>query len=297
MKIIKNKKFKSDKEETSPILISFADNKYKKAQHLNSYTGLNIAGFNTVYEFGPEDIPEKYIERHKDIFSYKRGRGLWLWKPYFVYQTLLHMNMGEKLIYIDSAAFWIKKATPIFDILENEDIYITELPLIEKQFTKKIVFDEIGCKNDQIAYISSTNQIQASIIGIKKTPYSLAFVKKWLGYCEMIRLIAPDIYNTGIDSTYLEHREDQSILSIYSKVENIRAHKDPSQYGKVPWKYYRKGFLFKESNAVDSYNPILILHRSGSLKLLICAKQMLLSLLPRKICFKIGESKLRQLKK
>lgn len=88
------------------ILVNYADEKYKKAQHVNSWTGRHIAGFDKVIEFGPEDVEESYRINNKEIFNYTRGNGLWLWKPYLINRVLSESSDGDIIFYADSGSFF-----------------------------------------------------------------------------------------------------------------------------------------------------------------------------------------------
>ena len=261
-------------------LINYADGKYSKTQHFNTKTALNYGGFNKVIEYGPEDIDIAFKSEHKDVFSYRRGNGLWLWKPYLIYKTLLTMPNGALLFYCDSGSFWIKSAMPIISILEKDDIFVSCVPFPEKQFTKKICFDVLG-----VDYTKGDNcQYQGTFIGIKKTKTTLEFVKEWLACCSDFRLIAPDYENIGIDDTYIAHREDQSLLSLICQKHNIKGHTDPSQYGRIPDLYKRYSRLYTAPDIKREYKTMLILHRTPNVKFFICFKQLMLTLLPVYIC-------------
>lgn len=68
------------------ILINYANEAYKLAQHLQTKTA-KIAGFMDIIEYGSQDIEKSFKKEHEDIFQYKRGDGLWLWKPYLIKKT------------------------------------------------------------------------------------------------------------------------------------------------------------------------------------------------------------------
>lgn len=78
---------------TKTTLISYADSNYKKAQKLLSRSA-KMAGFDNIIEYGPDDIPFDFRKLQQDIFAYKRGDGLWLWKPYLIKATLDNLANG-----------------------------------------------------------------------------------------------------------------------------------------------------------------------------------------------------------
>lgn len=261
------------------VLINYANKTYRKAQKLNTWTGKHIAGFDKVIEYSPDDVDSDFRRAYHDIFSYQRGNGLWLWKPYFLCKTLDSLRDGDILFYADSGTFWIRKAKPIFDIIEKEDIFVSSIPLIERQFTKRYVFEQMGMN---YAEYGETNQIQATMIGVKKTGTMMEFSKQWLDYCCQIDLISPDSCLEESEKM-ISHREDQSILSLLCKKKGILVHKDPTQCGRVPEQYKCSDYTFQNVESVDDYPPIMVVHRSAKAEITCCLNQYLKCILPRRI--------------
>lgn len=265
------------------VLINFADDNYKKAQSLNSKTGKFFVNFDKVYSFSPSDISKEFLEENKKIFEYKRGYGLWLWKPYFIDKTLENLNDGDIVFYCDSGACFFRNISPIINILEKQDIWVSTLPLLEKQFTKRKTFELMNLNDEKY---KNTNQISGTFIAIKKSNFSSTFVKEWLNYCCNLEIIAPIDDKSNEDKDFYAHREDQSILSLLIKKYNVKAYSDPSQYGRLPEKYIREGCQMKYYGKEDY--PICIIHhrtKDGNKKVIF--KQWLCAILPRKIGLKI----------
>ena len=154
-------------------------------------------------EYGPEDIDSKFKSEHADIFAYKRGNGLWLWKPYVIYKTLCELKNGDILFYMDSGAFWIKRAKKIFDIIMDEDVFVSNIPMVEKQFTKRYCFEKLGLNINEYG---ETNQIQGGFVGLKKSERGIRLVEEWLALCCQRELLAGDVYPDGVDNTFVTHQ-------------------------------------------------------------------------------------------
>ena len=258
------------------ILFNYANEKYRQAQWLNSLTGKYIAHFDKVYEFGPDDIDPMFRAAHKDIFAYKRGDGLWIWKPYFLCRLLEECKEGDTIFYCDSGAFFIRNVDPLYEVLDKEKpIFVTDIPLIESCFTKPLCFDVMGGSE-----YKDMNQIQGGFILIKVCEYTKVFVKKWLDYCCNIDLISPsgvqdqnwgkiDIY---YDKNFVAHREDQSILSLLCHINGIKAHRDISQKGLDPKYYNVKYFAYREPIHDDTYKSIVYLHRCPNIPRFLALK-------------------------
>ena len=146
-------------------LINYANEKYRQAQILNTKSANKYCNFDTIIEYSPNDIDEEYKEKNSDIFSFDRGDGLWLWKPYLIKKTLELVEYDDIVFYSDSGTCFINDCTYVFDILKEQDIWITVLPLIEKQWTKKYVFDALGMNFEKWG---DTNQISGTFLAVKK---------------------------------------------------------------------------------------------------------------------------------
>jgi hypothetical protein len=217
------------------VLLNYSNEKYRKSQKFNTKTGYNIGGFDKVYEFSPEDIDLEFLQETKSILNYKRGNGLWLWKPYFIMKTLHLLNDNDILFYCDSGAYFVNSIDYLVDIMnkEKQSIIAFELPLLERQFTKKETF--IGLKESEY----NNNQILASYIMFKKNLFTVNFVSQWLYYCKQEELISPLIFNPNIVNfnDFVAHREDQSIFSILYNKTKFQKFRDISQYGDRPFEY------------------------------------------------------------
>lgn len=219
------------------VYINYADKAFVKQQNFSLKRAKKVGNFDKIIGYSQLDIDETFYHLNKHILEQKRGGGYWLWKPYFIYKTLQEMNDNDYLFYSDSGAFFLKSVDLLINELEkyNQDIMGFELPLVEKQWTKQELFNNLNCDNDNT---KESNQIMASFQLIRKTTFSLNFYKQYLEYsCNEINIT--DKYDAEItqDVSYIDHRHDQSIFSLLYKKYNLKVFKDPSQLGKYPRGY------------------------------------------------------------
>lgn len=259
------------------ILVNYADSNYKNAQKLNSWTGKHIAKFDKVYSFGPDDIDPDYREKHKEIFSYKRGNGLWLWKSYLISKVLEESNDGDYIFYVDSGAFFLNNVDNIIKSMrKDEEIWVSDCPLLESCFTKPECFELMDCNDDRY---KNTNQIQATYILLKNCPEVRKFIAIWKRFCENHELLSPkgslDI-SSNLGNGFVAHREDQSILSLLCKKHNIKPHRDPSHRGYMPETFYNEKYAFSVPNHTDdTYKSFAFLHKVGDTNLFSIMKVLI----------------------
>ena len=262
------------------VLINYANDKYEKVRRLNSITGKMIGLFDKVVEYGPSDIDVEFRNENQFLLNQTRGNGLWLWKPYFILKTLNDVEDDDIVFYSDSAAFFVRSVKPIVSLTKEKGIWISVLPLFEEQFTKRSVFEEIGCT--ELKYQDSV-QFSASFLAFKKCDKSIEFVTSWLKQCckkEMLMFDSRKDINES--DTFIAHREDQSILSLLAKKNGIEGYQDPTQYSVIPEEYYDRGRKFQRYKKQD-YKPMIVHHRSYKINIIAFLKQSAYALLPLQI--------------
>lgn len=225
------------------VSINYSDQNFKKKQQLNSWTAKNIGRVNKVIEYSPSDIDDAFFEANKEILSQKRGGGCWLWKPYIILKTLNELNDGDFLLYVDSGIQFIKNIKGLVEKLDvsGQDVMLFELPLVEVQWTKKQVFDYFKISKHDFLY---SNQIMGSLLCFKRSDESMLFVEKWLKICQNKELLYPSRIEESQEKSFIEHREDQSLLSVVAKLNNINRFSDPTDYGKFPHQYLANNRFF-----------------------------------------------------
>jgi len=189
-------------------------------------------------------MKKEFYKKNKKILDQKRGAGYWLWKPYIVLETLKKMKEGDVLFYIDSGIEVVGDITELIPALvkEKKDIFLfkNDEIVLNKTYTKRDCFILMGC--DSKKYYEADQVIAGFNIYIKSKK-SIKFVEEWIKYGEDERAIT-DINNTlgkpNIEG-FVEHRWDQSILSILAKRENFILHTKNRKYINVHRTRERKG--------------------------------------------------------
>lgn len=271
------------------IAINYADEKFRNQQVYNTKTAYKKGKVDLVIEYTPKDLDAEFRTEYNHILSQKRGGGYWLWKPYIVLKTLAKVKEGDYIIYCDSGAFYTNKIDKLIKAMEkyNDELMVFELPLIEKQWTKKETFQLMGC-NEYI--YTESNQILATYFVIKKSKYTIDFINKYFQYCKDEKILTDYIDKDNQDECFVDHRHDQSIFSILCKKEGIIPYRDPSQYGDRPWEYAAYDRLIKYKKYLNSdYPRIVMSQRKANLKSFILKEKI------KDIIFKLGFVKYRNL--
>lgn len=238
------------------VAVNYADKSFKKAQRLNSKTARQW-GADKVIEYGPEDIDADFRERNKEILNSARGGGFYLWKPYVFRKAYEEIQEGDYLIYTDSGSIYVNKIQYFIDCMEKEHVNIMifslQNELLEKKYTKRDTLLLTNC--DEEKYINTPQSIGGYMI-CRKSPEVEAFFDEVLKYAQDIRAISdrPNELGSPNYEGFVDHRHDQSVISLMSKKHEIKRFRDPSQYGLI-------NRYEPEVEARSSYPQIIDSHR------------------------------------
>lgn len=228
-------------------LISFGSNGYNNT--LIDLKNSALPFFDEIISYNDKDITElkSLYPKH---FENGRGFGYWLWKPYLILKTLNNINDGDIIMYTDSTMRFVTNPSPLFNILTTKDILLFSTEYRNSQFIKYDTFYGMDSLDEK--YIKGKH-VNAAIILIKKTINTISFITEYLNYCQNFKIISDETNSDGNNyDDFIDHRHDQSILSILSIKNGVELHKDPTQWG------INHNHLFTNSN----YGVILNHHRN-----------------------------------
>lgn len=240
------------------ILINYADSNFSKQQQLNSKTGLKKGSFDKVIEFSPSNIGEEFKKKH-DVFlkNNPRGAGYWLWKPYIILKALEEAEDGDYIFYCDAGAIFVNSIEYLIEAMENEQqsVFLTQNPLLEKQWTKVECFQELGCVGKEY---SETGQAVGGYILVKKDAAAINFINDYYELCCKYYLLDDSKTDQQIDE-FIDHRHDQSLLSLLAKKRKYSFFRDISQYGIRPFQYIAPGREYSIQTYKNSTYPQILL--------------------------------------
>ena len=238
------------------IAANYADKKFRRAQQLNSKTARQW-GAERVLEYTREDIDPAFRARNKEILDNPRGGGYYLWKPYVFYKGYQELQEGDYLIYTDAGAVYVDEIQKLIDCMEKEQVnlmlFSLQNEMLERKYTKRDAFILTGCDEEKYA---NTPQSIGGYMVCKKAPEVEDFFQEVLSYAQDIRVISdrPNVMGKKNYPDFIDHRHDQSVISLISKKRGIKKFRDPSQYGII--NHYPK-----EVEERSTYPQIIDSHR------------------------------------
>lgn len=217
------------------IAANYADQKFRRAQKLNSKTARQW-GADRVIEYTDADIDPKFRAANKEILDHPRGGGYYLWKPYVFYRAYQEMGEDDYLIYTDAASIYVDSIQKLIDAMEKEQVslmlFSLQNEMLERKYTKRDAFILTGC--DEEKYTNTPQSIGGYMV-CKKKPEVEDFFQEVLSYAQDVRIISDRPNTMGKENypDFVDHRHDQSVISLISKKRGIKKFRDPSQHGMI----------------------------------------------------------------
>jgi len=191
-------------------------------------------GADIVYEFEPHNIDKEFYANNKAILDAKFCEsgtrpcgGFWLWKPYFINKIMNDSADGDIVCYVDAGCEIIAPLQSIVDAMD-EDIFLFTNGLMHRDWCKMDVIDAINQAEyrEPVKWANylQAQQVQASAMWIRVTPFSRNFVKEWLLWCQMPGMIDDSPGVIPNHPEFAQHRYDQAILCCLQIKYSLKTH-------------------------------------------------------------------------
>jgi hypothetical protein len=225
--------------ECEVTFLSFGDSKkYSKDLNRISTEASNFSRINHVTIFNETNLGKTFFDLHGEfILKQPKGFGCFLWKPFIIGNVLESLKENDILVYADAGCHLNNKGIPRFDeyikILERVSLLGFELAHENHLYTKRKCFEVL----DPALRFFNEKMIAAGVLLIKKNQSSVDFVQRWKEYSFNYDLIG-DYSDESNHDTFLNHRHDQSILSLLVRdCSHIKLIKDETWHKN----FYRHG--------------------------------------------------------
>jgi hypothetical protein len=205
-------------------LLTFCDSRLKRTLDRITNEAIQMNVFDKIFAYDETKLDEFFLNQHGQfIKNNKRGYGYWLWKSYLIIKTLKNeMNENDILVYVDGGCTFNineiskKRMNDYFEIVSqsNYGIISFELDHKEKLFTKNDLFLELECEDKKESF-----QLNATAIIMRKCDHVFKIMEK------VFEIATKNNYHflddspsfSKNDNSFIDHRHDQSIMSLIRK--------------------------------------------------------------------------------
>jgi len=199
-----------------PVLVTFGEGGFfHKSKFRLAKEAILSDFFSRVVCLDKVFLSEKFKEKVKNL-DHTRGYGYWFWKPYCVLKTLETLSENEILIWADAGCsinpLGKKRLNFYLDMLEQDSKIMLGFTMANTiQWTKRDLY--VYTNTDYEFYHNSPLTI-ATIHFWKRTDETIDFLNHWYELALIDHLIDDSESIEKNYDQYIEHRHDQSILSL-----------------------------------------------------------------------------------
>jgi len=212
--------------------ITYGDKNFYLAKKRIHKEAEEFGEFQTIKDYGPEDLPSDFSHKHNTILEVKRGGGYWIWRPIIIADALSKINDGEFLVYLDAGC----KLNPegkarFFEYIELLDNNANNYGILsfqmsgnkgpgslekEKYWTTKQIFHYF--KVEPESDIGNSGQYLGGVLIMKKNAHLMDYMREYTNIILKVPLLCTDLYNrTAQHAGFIDNRHEQSITSILRK--------------------------------------------------------------------------------
>ena len=194
----------------------------KEASESNYFDEIHVCDEQTHYP-----VLKNFLESN-DFILKSRGFGYWAWKPHLILDVFNKAKNGDVICYADAGCQISSVALDKFNenILickRNKSLFYHMPKILEKYYTKYKLLEYFDYNNEQ--EILKAPQVQATYFYLEVCAENLELVKKWAKISKLENFsYIDDSDSYGFDNTFIEHRHDQSILSLLVKETELKTY-------------------------------------------------------------------------
>ena len=216
---------------------TFADLRLKKTLNRIGRQANKMGIFNTISISNEFDLDQDFKELFKDKLNAKtRGFGYWIWKSQIILQSLNKIKEGDVLLYIDAGCHLNYKGkqrlleyidlaanseTGVVMFKPDDDVTLNSFEdNIEFKYTKGDLLKHFGVLNNKL--VTHSNQLVGGVILVRKDSINIKFIQSLIDtYKCDFALIDDSSSKYPNFEGFIEHRHDQSIISILAKLRGV----------------------------------------------------------------------------
>lgn len=205
-------------------LCSFGDSRYKASRERLQEQAEDFDLFETIHLYNEYDLSESFRQNFQEqLRADVRGFGYWVWKPRIILDTLEKIDNGDILLYMDMGCHLNSRGKEKLlayweEVKHNEcGFLVSQLEEERKEcfWTKGDLLDYFRMRGEKDIY---SPQYQTGILFIRKEPKTVSLIQSWLDvYYEDFHLTDDTPSRSLNEPGFVEHRHDQSILSLLLK--------------------------------------------------------------------------------
>jgi len=259
------------------VLVTYASRRFRRSQQ-RLITSARRFGL----EVRPWDHPmlakTDFYRQRRPILDLPRGNGYWIWKPFIIQQELNQLAEDDILIYCDAGVEIVADLSPLVELaLDDRDLLLFAGDV---DLTGSGVGDTCGAwtKRDCFVLMNAdeplyheAHMLDASFLVLRNRGITPELVRQWQQYCSRAEVVTDQPNVCGLPNLpgFIDHRHDQSVLSLLAVRHGVETFRPPSQLGnhmkqeryRVPGEWLRRPYGSRGVFCNSPYPTLLDHHR------------------------------------
>ena len=197
--------------------------------------------FSNIKGYGPDNLPEEFKNKYKEILNMPRGGGYWIWRPIIINQALEKIEENDFLVYLDAGCMLNNQGKRRFyeyiRLLNNSKYGILSFQMtgnnspgslsVEREWTTKEIFDLFGIS--LYSPVATSGQYLGGVLVMKKNKHLMDYMKVYTDIILNNAELCTDKFNTNQScKDFKDNRHEQSITSVLRKMGSVVIEKDES---------------------------------------------------------------------
>lgn len=188
----------------------------KQAIETNWFSTSTLWDFDMIKDYDSD----WFLQHQEFLVKSPRGSGYWLWKSKIIDLTLSLVNTNDIVFYLDAGCelnlLGFNRFNNYIDIANKSQFlafYLNGTNYDIRRWTKNILLSKFNISSD--SPILNEPQIEAGCLFIKANDITKYFIRNWQSVStEKNYIFSNDIIGEDEDTNFIEHRHDQSILTL-----------------------------------------------------------------------------------
>lgn len=216
----------------SGVLINLSNKLYEDSR-MRLNRSARTFGIDAIRSYDFDDIrATPFYNDNREILDQPTGMGYWLWKPYIIREALLSLPDDAIVIYSDSGIELTASPEPLLTICRQQApvLLFGNGDHTNAAWTKRDCFILMDCDSE---YYWHAPQCDAAFALFRKCAETIAFVEEWLHFCRDARILTDQPNTCGKRDLpdFIQHRRDQSVLSLLAQKHRLPLFRMPTQFG------------------------------------------------------------------
>ena len=223
--------------------LSFANRRYGGSLVRIRREAAAVDRFSTIQTVDDRGLGADYWRVHADtVRRYRRGFGLWTWKPYVVRRSLEALPKGDMLVYSDAGCSLNREGQSRLEeyvaMAADDSFGVLAFSLKGKvgEWTKRATLAAFDVDTPSMR---QRDMVMATCLVLRAGPATLDLVREWEQRMVEISIVDDSPSPQGEHQEFRGHRHDQSIFTILAHARGLQSIPDET-YWEHAWDESRR---------------------------------------------------------